>query len=374
MSDVKEQLTMEDIRNLSKNITPDVGEPTGIKDFITKSRQLYNTMLKSIPTIDNLSDKNQECMDLLELAEIIYTTEKTACSFEGKYSEINGLPFTTLSSSFYCGQNVERILNSIKYCSANGTKIEQYNLIQMRAIMSAIIGQYSCDDVEAVGETPARVCDVILPEVVKNLKKLRKERDQYFQQQCKELIEFEEVPGSSPPKYTILLHSGFKRRVLGVRPGPSPISSDKDGVFICKLRKAIIEFLHYYNISYKKSERFDDFNNDCDAATGSATNLQTSSHDSTYGSTYGSTRPATNLQTSSQDSTRLSQQLSSAAIKKGYEAYLGHAINQTTGGRLSRRRKAYKTTRRNNKYKNKKQYRRKRHTKKYKKSHRKSRR
>lgn len=65
MSDVKEQLTMEDIRNLSKNITPDVGEPTGIKDFITQSRQLYGTMLESIPKIENLSDKNLECMDLL---------------------------------------------------------------------------------------------------------------------------------------------------------------------------------------------------------------------------------------------------------------------------------------------------------------------
>lgn len=235
------------------------------------------------------------------------------------------MPFTTLKSSFYCGQNVKRILDSIKYCVENGTKIEQYNLIQRRAIMSAITRQYSCSDVKAVGETPARDCNahVNVPNVVNALKKLREEREPYFQEQCKELIEFEEVPGSSPPKYTILLHSGFKRRVLGVRPGPSPISSDKDGVFICKLRKAIIEFLHYYNISYKKSERFDDFNNDCDAA-----------------------------------------------IEEGYKVYLGPRINQTNGGRLSRRRKAYKTTRRNNKYKNKKHYIKKRHTKRCKKSHR----
>jgi hypothetical protein len=42
----------------------------------------------------------------------------------------------------------------------------------------------------------------------------------------------------------------------------------------------------------------------------------------------------------------------------------------TTGGKSTRRRKAYKTTRRNNKYKNKNRYRRKRHTKRNKKSHR----
>jgi hypothetical protein len=41
-----------------------------------------------------------------------------------------------------------------------------------------------------------------------------------------------------------------------------------------------------------------------------------------------------------------------------------------TGGKSTRRRKAYKTTRRNNKYKNKNRYRRKRHTKRNKKSHR----
>ena len=154
------------------------------------------------------------------------------------------------------------------------------------------------------------------------------------------------------------------------------------GVFICKLRKAIVAFLKFYKITFELTDRFKKFDEDCDNAIkdatplqassqsstdGSATNLQTSSQSSTDGS-------ATNLQTSSQDSTRLSQPLSSEAIQRGYAAYFGPPINQTDGGRSSRRRKAYKTTRRNNKYKNKKQYRRKRHTKKYKKSHRKSRR
>jgi hypothetical protein len=57
-----------------------------------------------------------------------------------------------------------------------------------------------------------------------------------------------------------------------------------------------------------------------------------------------------------------------------YSAYASRNAQPQGGGRSSRRRKAYKTTRRNTKNKNKKQYRRKRHTKKYNKSHRRSRR
>ena len=230
-----------------------------------------------------------------------------------------------------------------------------------------------------------------------NLKKDRKEKDRdepkkdkYFEEQCKELVEFKEVTsnGSNERKYTILLHSGFQKRVFNFRPGPSPISSDTDGVFICKLREAIIKFLDDYKIKYEKSERFDNFNKACDEVTGSATDLQPSSQESTneatgsaknlqpssQESTYGSTIPATDLQPSSQystdGSTKKNELLSPETIAKGYEVVFGPPINQTNGGRLSRRRKAYKTTRRNNKYKNKKHYIKKRHTKRCKKSHR----
>ena len=75
-----------------------------------------------------------------------------------------------------------------------------------------------------------------------------------------------EVSPENPTDFKIVLHSGFQKRVLGIRPGPSPISSDTDGVFICKLREAIIKFLVYYNISYKKSERFAQFDQECNTA------------------------------------------------------------------------------------------------------------
>jgi hypothetical protein len=200
-------------------------------------------------------------MELLKLAEIIYSKELEGCCAFDTYYHPNNF---NVETGFYCGQNVKRILDSIKLFKQNGIEIEQYNPIQRRAIMSAITRQYRCIKIRDIRE--CTVDDV--PKVVNALKKLREEREPYFQEQCKELVEFKEVPsnGSNKRKYTILLHSGFQKRVLGIRPGPSPISSDTDGVFICRLREAIVKFLEYYNISYKKSERFAQFEQECNTA------------------------------------------------------------------------------------------------------------
>jgi hypothetical protein len=392
-----EEPTMESIQQLSENVKSSFNDKsdetrfTKLTNFIRQSRALYQSMLKAIPKIKNDSDKTRQCMDLLKLAEIIYRTENVHpahCSIDSYYNDSYYNIMLNSQSNFYCGQNVKRILDSIERCRDNGVTIESYNSIQSIAIQSAITRQYKCKESTTPESKIEGKCtmdddeNTQLPECLEKLKKLREESEPYFKKQCKELIEFKQVPGSDPPEYTILLHSGFQKKVLGRRPGPSPNSTDQDGVFICKLRKAILAFLNFYKITFKLTDRFEKFDQDCDTAIkdatplqassqsstdGSATNLQTSSQDSTDGS-------ATNLQTSSQSSTTLGQPLSSETIRKGYEAYLGKATNQTTGGRLSRRRKAYKTTRRNNKYKNKKHYIKKRHTKKYKKSHRKSRR
>ena len=241
--------------------------------FITKSRELYTNMEASIP---RSSKKEQACMELLKLAEIIYSKElKGCCVFDKNYDNKN----FNVETGFYCGQNVKRILDSIKLFKENGIKIEQYNPNQRSAIMKAITRQYSCKPITTIRE--CTVDDV--PEVVNKLKilsdELKKDRkekdreepnkDKYFEEQCKELVEFKKVPGSSPPKYeyTILLHSGFQKRVLGIRPGPSPISSDTDGVFICKLREAILNFFEYYGIKFTPSDRFHNFDTECKTAT-----------------------------------------------------------------------------------------------------------
>lgn len=256
-----EQPTIESIQKLS---TTSLVEK---KQFIKQSRTVYGTMLASIPSS---SDKIKTCMELLKLAEIIYSKEREGfCAFEINYNTYNW------QTGFYCGQNVKRILDSIKLCKTYGIEIKQYNTIQRRAIMSAITRQYSCRNVTE-GETIIRNCSSHVPECVDKLKNLRDEReklkkDNYFEEQCKELVEFKEVPSSNPLQYTILFHSGFQKRVLGVRPGPSPISSDTDGVFICKLREAIVEFLEYYSIQYEKSDRFTQFNDDCKTAVAPST-------------------------------------------------------------------------------------------------------
>ena len=245
-----EQTPMEIIQSLPTTNVPEK------QIFIQESRKLYSTMLASIP---RSSKKEQACGELLKLAEIIYSTERDGCcDFDIYYDTTN----FNVQTGFYCGQNVKRILDSIKLFKENGIKIEQYNRIQRDAIMSAITRQYSCKKITNIRE--CTVADV--PDVVNKLKEL-KESNSSFLENSRKLLEFKEVSSSNPLQYKIILHSGFQKRVLGVRLGPSPISSDTDGVFICKLREAIIEFLKYYNISYKKSERFDTFDQSCKTAT-----------------------------------------------------------------------------------------------------------
>ena len=462
-----EQTPMEIIQNLPTTSVPDK------KIFIEQSRKLYLTMLESIPRSSKIE---QACGELLKLAEIIYTTEHTGCCDFDTFYDTNNY---NVQTGFYCGQNVKRILDSIKLFKTYGIKIEQYNPIQRRAIMSAITRQYSCIKITNIRE--CTVADV--PEVVANLKKLREERDTYFQEQCKELVEFKEVPSSNPLEYTILLHSGFQKRFLTRRPGPSPIFSDVKGVFICKLREAILNFFEYYEIKFTPSDRFHNFDTECitaiqandsTAISPSSTkpaidekelnfaaeiavylmenhneleNLQRYISESTEDS-----KPITNpnfdkffsevvssndkelLKFNSRDrkkrqldyaktkltkmtpeevtdvitkcslwllglnagdsyTQQLVEQLYKSKMIKSPKEQLFSLLNQARnllinveasslqrhgGGykrnKTKRNRKAYKTTRRNNKNKNKKQYRIKRHTKRYKKSHRRSRR
>jgi hypothetical protein len=148
---------------------------------------------------------------------------------------------------------------------------------------------------------------------------LLKEANDLFQEYVDEILE-DKKDADKLSESMFVIHSGFKKAwMLGF--GPSP--NDKDGKFICKLRIAIKDFLSHYNIKYSFSdgERFNRLTTECNKAT-----------------------------------------------------TISYPISPQEGGRSSRRRNAYKTTRRNNKNKNKNHYKRKRHTKKYKKSHRRSRR
>ena len=242
-----------------------------------------------------------------------------------------------------CGKNMVRVLDSIQRYN-NVWKDIIYDNDLIKIIQDAVItGCYSD------GTSPD------FSKEINDLASLKKDKSVLFQKYVGEILEAKSDP-VKPKEFKFVLHSGFQKKVLGMRPGPSPNYTDQDGVFICKLRKAIVAFLKFYKIKFELTDRFEKFKDDCDNAIKYATPLQASS------------------QSSTDEYARLSEPLSNEAIQRGYAAYLGPPINQTDGGRSSRRRKAYKTTRRNNKYKNKKQYRRKRHTKKYKKSHRKSRR
>lgn len=210
-----------------------------------------------------------------------------------------------------CGINMVRVLDSIKRLNPNGNTVT-YDNILIEIIRNAVrTGCYS-DGKSNEFSTKINI-----------LAELKQSNNPLFEKYVDEILKIEVSP-ENPKDFKIVLHSGFQKRVLGIRPGPSPIASDTDGVFICKLRKAIIDFLEYYGIKNEKSDRFTQFNNDCKTAVAS-----------------------------------------SSLRRQGG----GYKRNKT-----KRNRKAYKTIRRNNKNKNKKQYRRKRHTKKYKKSHRKSRR
>ena len=218
-----------------------------------------------------------------------------------------------------CGKNMVRILDSIKLYNNRGLTINvfgrsvypQFNLIIDESIhnLLAIIRNAIKTCCYFNRDTPD------IPVVFTNLVSLKEQDDTLFKKYVDEILE-DKKDAAKLSEIMFVIHSGFKKKFLGVRSGPSP--NDNDGKFICKLRIAIKEFLYYYKIKYSFSDkdRFDRLTTECEKAV-----------------------------------TSLSK-----------------------GGRSSRRRNAYKTIRRNNKNKNKKQYRRKRHTKKYKKSHRRSRR
>ena len=207
-----------------------------------------------------------------------------------------------------CGKNMVRVLDSIRRLDQTGNTVTyENNLIDI--IRNAVrTGCYS--DLESKEFSTQ----------INELANLKKSNKSLFEKYVDEILKIEVSP-LNPKEFKIVLHSGFKKAwMLGF--GPSLKSTDEDGVFICKLRFHIKNFLIYYVIKYTESKRFGESNSDCASIL-------------------------TNRNMSKKPS---------------------------SGGKSSRRRKAYKTTRRNNKNKNKKQYRRKRHTKKYKKSHRRSRR
>lgn len=222
---------------------------------------------------------------------------------------------TDVSSFVKCRDNIIRVLYCIKKINKHGQvedKIITYDEDHVAIIRDAIktCCYYTSDTLEY---------DTLL--CFKELVSLKEEDDALFQACVDEILKTVVMPGRFTSTYNFVLHPGFQKKILGIRPGPSP--NDKDGKFICKLRKAIKDFLNEYNIKYSFSdkERFERLTTECNKAT-----------------------------------------------------TISDPISLAKGGRSSRRRNAYKTIRRNNKNKNKKQYKRKRHTKKYKKSHRRSRR
>ena len=253
-----------------------------------------------------------------------------------------------------CGKNMVRVLDSIQRYN-NVWKDIIYDNDLIKIIQDAVItGCYSD------GTSPD------FSKEINDLASLKKDKSVLFQKYVGEILEAKSDP-DSPGKFKIVLRSGFQKKFLGRRPGPSPNYTDQDGVFICKLRKAIVAFLKFYKIKFELTDRFEKFDEDCENAIKDARPLQASSQSSHNPVNANTVLP------------EAGQQGSLMLNERDYNEYL-HLSNMataklsSTGGRSSRRRKAYKTTRRNNKYKNKKQYRRKRHTKKYKKSHRKSRR
>jgi hypothetical protein len=218
-----------------------------------------------------------------------------------------------------CRDNIIRVLDCIQ-------KINKYVQVTYDADLVAIIRDAikTCCYYTSKEETPFAG--------FRELALLKEDNDELFQECVDEILKTEVIPGRyDNPTFKFVLHPGFQERILGVRPGPSPKYKDKKGLFLCKLRFFITKFLVHYGIKFTQNERFAKFYDDCIKAI----------EDSKY--------------------------------KYQYDKSLTELPEQYAG-RSSRRRKAYKTTRRNNKNKNKKQYRRKRHTKKYKKSHRRSRR
>jgi hypothetical protein len=214
-----------------------------------------------------------------------------------------------------CGINMVRVLDSIKRYN-NVWKDIIYDNDLIKIIQDAVItGCYSDEKSTKFSKE------------ITDLANLKKDNETLFKKYVDEILEATSNP-NNPGKFKIVLHSGFQKKVFGRRPGPSPNSTDQDGVFICKLRKAIVAFLKFYKITFELTDRFKKFDEDCDNAIKDATPLQASSQSSTD----GSARLATDLQTSSQDSTRLSQPLSSEAIQRGYAAYFGPPIIQKKKG------------------------------------------
>jgi len=298
---------MSDFDNNFNGILSLSRDPRLIGSFIEKSRILYYNRFGS-----DDSDKILNAKRLLDVAVLIYVTEKEVCNnmdtTYGSYGRKGAFNTDEITENTFCHANMRRVLESIKrYTDENGILTLDANLVT--AIRDAIM---TCNYYKTSTQKD-------IPEVFTNLANLNlKEKNSVlFEKYVGEILKIEVDP-KKPKEFKIVLHSGFQKKVLGMRPGPSPKNNDTDGVFICKLRAAILAFLEFYNIKYYKSERFDDFDSEClDAITNEVLPV---------------------------------------------------------GGGSSRRRKAYKTTRRNNKNKNKKQYRRKRHTKRCKKSHRRSRR
>jgi hypothetical protein len=247
-----------------------------------------------------------------------------------------------------CGINMVRVLDSIKRYNNVFNNITYDNDL-IKIIQDAVIT--GCD-------SDGKSTD--FSNVINDLANLKKENkdDALFKKYVDEILEAKSNP-DNPGKFKFVLHSGFKQRILGMRLGPSPKSSDEEGVFICNLGLLIAKFLQYYNIKFTKSKRYDELNRQC---------LNALLELIPFSKTLSTIKKIESPNAPPPSSLMLSGPQYNKYIDLSKQA----TANFANGGRSSRRRKAYKTTRRKNK--NKKQYRRKRHTKRCKKSHRRSRR
>lgn len=339
------------ILSLSKN-------PKGIGNFIEESRFLYYNGLNEFGSDD--SDKILIAKRLLDVAVLIYVTEKVVCNnMDTTYADYGRKKASSnldeIKEKTFCHANMRRVLESIKRYTDKG-EILTLDANLVTAIRDAIM---TCNYYKTITTTD-------IPNVFTDLANLKKDNETLFKKYVDKILEATSNP-NNPGKFKIVLHSGFQKKVFGRRPGPSPNSTDQDGVFICKLRKAIVAFLKFYKIKFELTDRFEKFDEDCDNAIINATTLQDSSQSSHNPVNANTVLP------------EAGQQGSLMLNEPDYNEYLrlsnmATAKLSSTGGRSSRRIKAYKTIRRNNKYKNKKHYIKKRHTKRCKKSHRKSRR
>lgn len=249
---------------------------------------------------------------MLELSIKIYKKENLTIDgkLECQWSKLN-----------WCRDNIIRVLKCIRKINKHGQ--DEDKVITYDEDLVAIIKNAIKTCCYFKHDTPD------IPEGFKELVLLKEANNALFQECVDEILKTVVMPGRYTPTYNFVLHPGFQKRILGIRPGPSPKVDDEKGLFLCKLRFFIRSFLVHYKIKFTQNERFAKFHDDCIKAI----------EESGY-------KPSESLP----------------------------ALPEQEGGRSSRRRKVYKTTRRNNKNKNKKHYKRKRHTKRCKKSHRRSRR